>query len=212
MLVSVSMDAGLDAAAREATLDTVEAGLRDLGAELAATAVDGGASYRVGGLQQLVDEINYRVEQDLRVGEAVALPLSLLVMVVVFGGLLAAGLPILGAVASIAGGLACLLAFSYAIELDASVPSVVSVLGLGLCIDYGLLLVSRYREELRRLQARAADTTDTDGPTICSSPRWSAPSAPPAARCCSAGSPWRSACAGCCSSGPASCGRSGPPG
>ncbi len=165
VLVSVSMDAGLDAAAREATLDTVEAGLRDLGAELAATAVDGGASYRVGGLQQLVDEINYRVEQDLRVGEAVALPLSLLVMVVVFGGLLAAGLPILGAVASIAGGLTCLLAFSYAIELDASVPSVVSVLGLGLCIDYGLLLVSRYREELRRLQARAADTTDTDTDT-----------------------------------------------
>ena len=35
-------------------------------------------------------------------------------------------------------------------DLSSTVPSVVSVLGLGLCIDYGLLLVSRYREELRR--------------------------------------------------------------
>ncbi len=115
-----------------------------------------GATYRVGGVPELVDEINDHVETDLRVGEAVALPLSLLVMVVVFGGLLTAGMPILGAIASIGGGLAVLLAFSYAIELEASVPSVVTVLGLGLCIDYGLLLVSRFREELRTLGAGAA--------------------------------------------------------
>jgi len=105
----------------------------------------------VGGNQALVDEINGHVENDLRLGEAVALPLSLVIMVVVFGGLLAAGLPIAGAVASIGGGLAVLLGFSYVIDLDSSVPSVVSILGLGLCIDYGLLLVSRYREELRHV-------------------------------------------------------------
>ncbi len=116
----------------------------------AATAFTG-ATATVGGNQALVDEINDHVENDLRIGEAVALPLSLVIMVVVFGGLLAAGLPIAGAVASIAGGLTVLLGFSYVIELDSSVPSVVSILGLGLCIDYGLLLVSRYREELRHI-------------------------------------------------------------
>jgi RND superfamily putative drug exporter len=58
-------------------------------------------------------------------------------------------MPIFGAIASIAGGLATLLGFSYLIDLDASVVNVVTVLGLGLCIDYGLLIVSRYREELR---------------------------------------------------------------
>ena len=77
-------------------------------------------------------------------------------MVLVFGGFLAAGMPIVGAIASIGGGLATLLGFSYLIDLDAAVVNVVTVLGLGLCIDYGLLIVSRYREELR---AQLAATT-----------------------------------------------------
>ena len=111
-----------------------------------------GSTGQVGGTQGLVDAITTQVREDLGKGETVALPLSLLVMVFVFGGLLAAGLPIAGAVASIGGGLAVLLGFSYVMDLSTSVPNVVSVLGLGLCIDYGLLLVSRYREELRRLQ------------------------------------------------------------
>ena len=72
-------------------------------------------------------------------------------MVLVFGGFLAAGVPIAGAIASIGGALAVLLGFSYLIDLDASVVNVVTVLGLGLCIDYGLLIVSRYREELRAM-------------------------------------------------------------
>jgi RND superfamily putative drug exporter len=108
-----------------------------------------GAVGLTGSVRGIVDEINRQVPRDLRTGEVVALPASLLVMILVFGGFLAAGLPLLGAVASIAGALAALLGFSYLIDLDSSVVSVVSVLGLGLCIDYGLLLTSRYREELR---------------------------------------------------------------
>src|SRR5690606_23476459 len=76
------------------------------------------------------------------------LPISLVIMVVVFGGVLAALMPILGAVASIGGGLAILLGFSYLMDLDATVVNIVTVMGLALCIDYGLLLVSRFREEL----------------------------------------------------------------
>ncbi len=71
-------------------------------------------------------------------------------MVFVFGGFLAAGIPIIGAVASVAGALASLLGFSYLVEIDSSVVSILTVLGLGLSIDYGLLIVSRYREEARR--------------------------------------------------------------
>jgi RND superfamily putative drug exporter len=74
---------------------------------------------------------------------------SLLLMVLVFGGFLAAGLPLLGALASIAGALASLFGFASLIDLDATVVNVVTILGLGLCIDYGLLVVSRFREELR---------------------------------------------------------------
>jgi putative drug exporter of the RND superfamily len=108
-----------------------------------------GAELSAGGLNSLITSITDQLEVDLRTGEGIALPVSFIVMVVVFGGFVAAGMPILGAVASIAGALASLLGFSYLIDLDASAVNVVTVLGLGLCIDYGLLTVSRFREELR---------------------------------------------------------------
>ncbi len=150
VLVVVTMRPDLTAESSRAAVAAADAELTALGASVQAALP--GTRVEVGGLQKLVDEINTHVSEDLKTGEAIALPLSLLVMVLVFGGFLAAGLPIVGAIGSISGGLAMLLGFSYVIDLDSSVPSVVSVLGLGLCIDYGLLLVSRYREELRRLQ------------------------------------------------------------
>ena len=104
-----------------------------------------------GGLRSLVDRIIEQVKIDGQRGEGIALPVSFLVMVVVFGGFLAAGFPVLGAIASIAGALASLLGLSYLLDLDASVVNVATVLGLGLCIDYGLLVVSRFREEMRAL-------------------------------------------------------------
>lgn len=100
------------------------------------------------GIRALVDRVVAQVKTDGQTGEGIALPISFLVMIVVFGGFLAAGFPVLGAIASIAGALASLLAFSYWMDLDASVVNVITVLGLGLCIDYGLLVVSRFREEL----------------------------------------------------------------
>ena len=110
-----------------------------------------GATGEVGGVGPLVDAITHQIETDLRAGEGIALPLSFIVMVFVFGGFVAAGMPIAGAIAAIGGGLASLFAFSHLIDLDASVVNVVTLLGLGLSIDYGLLTVSRYREELGRI-------------------------------------------------------------
>jgi RND superfamily putative drug exporter len=138
--VTTSPDAGLEGAR------TVAERLETLSGDIEAAAP--GADAAVGGGLLVEDEITSQVETDLRTGELVALPLSLLVMIIVFGGFLAAGVPIVGALASIAGALVCLFGFSFLLDLDSSVVSVVSVLGLGLCIDYGLLIVSRYREEL----------------------------------------------------------------
>jgi RND superfamily putative drug exporter len=107
-----------------------------------------GSTGSVTGTSLVVEDITSQVETDLRTGELVALPLSLLIMVVIFGGFAAASVPITGAIASIAGGLGSLLLFSSVLELDASVVNIVTVLGLGLCIDYSLLVVSRYREEV----------------------------------------------------------------
>lgn len=97
------------------------------------------------------EDFTTQIERDLVTGEAVALPVALLVMVFVFGGFLAASAPLAGAFASIAGGLAVLFGFSYLIDLDQSAINVVTVLAIGLSIDYGLLIVSRYREEVARL-------------------------------------------------------------
>ena len=123
----------------------------------------------LGGPHLLNREVNKQVETDTKVGEFVALPLTLLVMVFIFGGLAAAGIPFLGAIFSIAGGLLSLFGFSQVINLDPSVVSVVTVLALGLSIDYSLLIVSRYREErgLGRPSALAVErAAATAGRTI----------------------------------------------
>lgn len=109
-----------------------------------------------GGVRGLVDGIIDQVKTDGQRGEGIALPVSFLVMIVVFGGFVAAGIPLLGAIASIGSALATLLGLSYLLDLDATVVNVVTVLGLGLCIDYGLLVVSRFREELRGLNPESA--------------------------------------------------------
>lgn len=125
---------------------------RDVDVQLTQVAVASqGTDSQRGSLKRLIDEVVGQVETDMKVGEGLALPFSFVVMVVVFGGFLAAGIPIAGAIASIGGALASLWGFSHVIDLDATVVNIVSVLGLGLCIDYGLLVVSRFREEMRDL-------------------------------------------------------------
>lgn len=174
-LVTATLDGDLDKPTRDATLDTVEQRFDQLGADVAAAAP--GSSAQVGGGTIVFDTITRQVEKDLVSGELIALPLSLFVMVLVFGGFLAAGMPIVGAVASIAGALVALLGFSYLLDLDASVVNVVTVLGLGLSIDYGLLIVSRYREELRdhlaatTTRATAAARTDALAATMATAGR-----------------------------------------
>jgi len=157
-LVTAALDPALPDAEGEAAAEAVGVRLDALADEVAQAAP--GSSGRVGSVAGLVDDVNAQVQDDLRTGEAVALPLSLLVMVIVFGGFLAAGIPVVGALVTIGGGLAALLGFSHLIDLDASVVNVVTVLGLGLCIDYGLLVVSRYREELRALADAGQPATE----------------------------------------------------
>ena len=148
-LMVAELDPALSADDRDAALADVE---RHLAA--VPDALDGvapGATGLVGGGSLIVSAITDQVKQDLTTGEAIALPVALLIMVLVFGGFLAAAMPMVGALASIAGGLGALVALSHVMaDLESSVVNVVTVLGLGLSIDYGLLIVSRFREELGR--------------------------------------------------------------
>ena len=109
-----------------------------------------GATGEVGGYGPVVEAITGTIERDLLRGEGIALPLTFVVMFFVFGGFVAAGMPVLGAVVSIGGALLSLFGFSHVLDLEASVVNIVTLLGLGLSIDYGLLTVSRFREELWR--------------------------------------------------------------
>jgi RND superfamily putative drug exporter len=145
VLMTVTLRRGMAPEEQAATIERVSDRLRQVGPNVP------GSRAIVGGLETIVEEVTHQAEVDLRTGEGIALPVSLVIMLVVFGGFLAAGLPIIGAIASIAGAMATLMGFSYLMALDVSTVNVVTVLGLGLCIDYGLLLVSRYREEMRLL-------------------------------------------------------------
>jgi len=138
--------------------DAVTARLRTLGSDVSA-AIPGAAAIPSSS-RLIARTINDVMESDLVRAEAVSLPISLVVMVLVFGGLLAAGMPIVGAIASILSGFGAVLALSYVITLDSVTVNVVTVIGLGLSIDYGLLMVSRFREELT-----AAGATLTGGPS-----------------------------------------------
>ncbi|UJP39086.1 MMPL family transporter [Cellulomonas palmilytica] len=148
-LVVVDLDAALTPTARDTAIADVARRLGQVPGELRDVAPD--ATGVVGGSRLIVQEITSQIREDLRTGEAVTLPLALVVMILVFGGFLAAAMPMAGALASIAGGLAAVLGLSHLMDVDSSVVNVVTVLGLGLSIDYGLLIVSRFREELHRL-------------------------------------------------------------
>jgi putative drug exporter of the RND superfamily len=145
-LIRVTIDSELREAAKDEASQAVTDRLNELGASV--TGKFSKAEYVVSSLDLIVKEINAVMERDLMKAEGLALPISLVVMVFVFGGLLAAGMPIIGALASITGALGIVLAVSYLMKLDAVTINVVTVIGLGLSIDYGLLMVSRFREEL----------------------------------------------------------------
>lgn len=148
-LMVVELDPELSESGRDRALGQVETALAAVPDALHDVAPD--ATGIVGGTSLIVSAITDQVRDDLTTGEAIALPIALLIMVLVFGGFLAAAMPLAGALASIAGGLGALWVLSHLItDMESSVVNVVTVLGLGLSIDYGLLIVSRFREELTR--------------------------------------------------------------
>jgi uncharacterized membrane protein YdfJ with MMPL/SSD domain len=89
-----------------------------------------------------------KIEHDLRAAEIFSAPVLFLFLLVVFGGLAAAFLPLLVGVLSILGSMAVLRTISNITDVSVFAMSLVTILGLAVAIDYGLLIVSRYREEL----------------------------------------------------------------
>ena len=107
-----------------------------------------GATVRTGGAAMVNVQITKQSQRDLLVMESIAIPLSFLVLVWVFGGLIAAALPVAVGGMAIFGALAVLRTISFATDVSIFALNLTTAMGLALAIDYTLLIISRYRDEL----------------------------------------------------------------
>ena len=107
-----------------------------------------GAEVQLAGGAPLADASAGRSTDDLAFAEAVSLPIVLVLLLFIFGSLVAASLPVLVGGAAVLGSLGVLHAISYTHEVNSFAVNVASLLGLGMAIDYGLFMVGRFREEL----------------------------------------------------------------
>ena len=123
----------------------------------------------VGGAAVLDRETVHQSERDLRRAEFISLPIVLVLAVVIFSGLLAASLPLAIALVSIPGALAILSLLTRVINLHLFALNAATMLGLGLAIDYALLLVNRFRDERARgfdIDVAIHNTVATAGVTV----------------------------------------------
>ena len=109
----------------------------------------GPVTVRAGGLGPLIGDTEKQVTKDLKIAEAISLPLTLLALVMVFRGVVAAVLPMAVGMLSIIGTLLVLRVLNEFVHVSVFAVNLTTALGLGLAIDYSLFIVARYRAELR---------------------------------------------------------------
>ncbi|MBC6459975.1 MMPL family transporter [Actinomadura sp. HBU206391] len=114
-----------------------------------------GLDVRVGGDAMVQRELNAQTKEDVAMGEMIVLPLTLVALVFVFGSVVAALLPLAVALVTMLLGLGLMWVLASATDLSVFAANVVTFIGLGLAIDYSLLIVNRYREEVSSGDAHA---------------------------------------------------------
>lgn len=107
-----------------------------------------GVTVKAGGEAMIYVQINGQSEEDLVLMESIAIPLSFIVLVWIFGGLLTAALPLAVGGFAILGSMAVLHAITFITDVSVFALNLTVAMGLALAIDYTLLIVSRYRDEL----------------------------------------------------------------
>ena len=107
-----------------------------------------GVIVRSGGVATVNAQITSQLQHDLLLMESIAVPLSFLLLVWVFGGLLAAALPVAVGLMAILGSMAVLRFITFGTDVSNLAPNLSTAMGLALAIDYTLLIISRYRDEL----------------------------------------------------------------
>jgi putative drug exporter of the RND superfamily len=117
--------------------------------------VHGPIEVTIGGGATIGDDVGGQVGKDLAVAEAIAVPLILILLLVAFGGVVAALIPLAIGGIAIMGTFAELAVLGSITDVSIFSINLTTALGLGLAIDYALLMISRFREEL----ANGMDTT-----------------------------------------------------
>ena len=107
-----------------------------------------GVTVQAGGIAMVYAQINAQSERDLLLMEAIAFPLSFLVLVWVFGGLVSAALPMVVGGLAIVGSMSVLRFITFSTDVSIFALNLSTAMGLALAIDYTLLIISRYRDEL----------------------------------------------------------------
>jgi putative drug exporter of the RND superfamily len=110
---------------------------------------DGVDAY-VSGQAAIQDELDPIFNEDLKKGESIALPIAFAVLLAVFGLSLATTMPFLFAAATITGTLGVVFIFAHYLTMATYVTNLVQLIGLGIAVDYSLLIVYRFREELAK--------------------------------------------------------------
>jgi RND superfamily putative drug exporter len=106
-----------------------------------------GATVTVGGDLAVMHDQELTMSSDLVHGEAIALPILLVALLLVFRGVRAALIPVLGALVTVAGALLLLLGVTGFLDVSSYAVDVVALFGIALAVDYSLLIVNRFREE-----------------------------------------------------------------
>ena len=128
-----------------------------------------GLTEHAGGLIPSEGAINKEVTSDIGRAEGLSMPLLLVLLMVIFGGLAAASLPLAIGGIAILGSFTALRLLTLFTAVSIYSVNITTILGLGLAIDYGLFMVSRFREELGRTAAvedAVARTVATAGRTV----------------------------------------------
>jgi trehalose monomycolate/heme transporter len=154
---------GADDAARHQSYDAIKNDL--IPASLAAD----GVTARVGGNVAMEVAVNSEVSADIAKAEGFSMPVLLILLLVIFGSLAAASVPLAIGGLAILGSFTVLRLLTMATTVSIYSINITTILGLGLGIDYGLFMVTRYREELHRqptVEQAVARTVATAGRTV----------------------------------------------
>ncbi|MCU1376237.1 MAG: putative rane protein [Actinomycetia bacterium] len=123
----------------------------------------------VGGMGPVFDEMSTTIESDLAKAEAVAVPVTLILLVFIFGGLVAASLPLVVGAVAVFGAFLSLFLLAQVTDVSVFSINLCTAMGLGLAIDYSLFVVSRFREELHKgksVEEAVVKTVETAGRTV----------------------------------------------